>query len=82
MLVKVTDYGLSMLAHAGFTGGTSVVEIQTISSNAAGPTRWMAPESIRRRVYSQKSVVWSFGVLLYEGKPRNDARRGRCHPLE
>ena len=66
VLVKVTDYGLSLLAHAGFTGGTSVVEIQTINSNAAGPTRWMAPESIMRRVYSKKSDVWSFGVVMYE----------------
>jgi tRNA A-37 threonylcarbamoyl transferase component Bud32 len=66
VLVKVTDYGLSLLVHTGYTGGTGVAEIQTISSNAAGPIRWMAPESITRRVYSKKTDVWSFGVLLYE----------------
>jgi serine/threonine protein kinase len=66
VLVKVTDYGLSLLVNKGFTGGASVPEVATISSNAAGPTRWMAPESIMRRVYSEKSDVWSFGVVMYE----------------
>jgi serine/threonine protein kinase len=69
VLIKVTDYGMSLLVNAGYTRGTGVVEIQTMSSNAVGPTRWMAPESIMRRVYSKnskKSDVWSFGVLLHE----------------
>jgi serine/threonine protein kinase len=66
VLVKVTDYGLSLMAHKGFTEGASVIEVATMSSNAAGPTRWMAPVSIMRRSYSKKSDVWSFGVVLYE----------------
>ena len=53
VLVKVTDYGLSLLVDKGFTVGASVIEVATMSSNAAGPTRWMAPESIMRRVYSK-----------------------------
>ena len=66
VLIKVTDYGLSLLINKGLTGGTSVVEIGTNSSNAAGPTRWMAPESIKRRAYSKQTDVWSFAVVLFE----------------
>jgi len=31
-----------------------------------GPIRWMAPESIEKQVYSKKSDVWMFGILVYE----------------
>lgn len=31
-----------------------------------GPIRWMSPENLRDKVYSEKSDVWSFGCTLIE----------------
>jgi hypothetical protein len=57
-LVKVNDYGISAQAGAGGylrTGG-----------NTVAPIRYMAPEALRRRVWTKESDVWSWGVVMWE----------------
>ncbi|OQV19467.1 putative Vascular endothelial growth factor receptor 3 [Hypsibius exemplaris] len=56
-LLKISDFGLSK------HGKTSYVSSNT---TIAFPMLWMSPESLLDRVFSQKSDVWSFGVLLWE----------------
>lgn len=56
--VKITDFGL-----------TRIIEVGESNFTATGgkvPVRWMAPESLRKKVYTHKSDVWSFGVVVWE----------------
>ena len=55
--VKVTDFGLSV----GMYGCTHA----TVQGNQL-PYRYLSPEAIRRRRFSEKSDVWAFGVTMWE----------------
>jgi len=55
---KVSDFGMSRVLEVASTEGVTTQHI--------GPVRWMAPESIRSREYSEKTDVWSFGITCFE----------------
>lgn len=58
-LVKLSDYGLSRLLSAD-------QDYYRAMSQAQLPLRWMAPESIVDRVWTTRSDVWSFGIMIWE----------------
>jgi len=57
MVPKVSDFGMSRQTLEDQTNKTA---------SDIGPIRWMAPEAMKQKVYSQKTDAWSFGVVLYE----------------
>ncbi|XP_013413099.1 hepatocyte growth factor receptor [Lingula anatina] len=56
---KVADFGL--------TRDVYTTELYSSRDKQAKlPVKWMAPESMERNVYTFRSDVWSYGVLLWE----------------
>jgi len=53
---KVSDFGMSRTN----TGAENMTTTET------GPLKWMAPESLKSKVYSFKSDVYSYGVVVWE----------------
>ncbi|XP_035226687.1 vascular endothelial growth factor receptor 3-like [Stegodyphus dumicola] len=57
-VVKICDFGLAKDCYKY----SNYIK----KSDGLLPIKWMAIESIRDRVYTSKSDVWSFGILLWE----------------
>jgi len=55
---KIADFGMSRVLEQTASEGNTL--------NRMGPVRWMSPESLARQIYSKKSDVWMFGILVYE----------------
>ena len=53
-MAKVSDFGMSRVVESRREAIYSVSNV--------GPLRWMAPEALEKKKYSEKSDVWSFGV--------------------
>ncbi|XP_031365697.1 mitogen-activated protein kinase kinase kinase 1a-like [Apis dorsata] len=59
-LCKIADFGMSRFAD----GDGEVIE--TRHGRNALPIRWMAPESLIYSLFTTKTDVWSFGILMWE----------------
>ncbi|XP_064458283.1 proto-oncogene tyrosine-protein kinase receptor Ret-like isoform X2 [Ornithodoros turicata] len=57
-MVKISDFGLSRDVYEGDT--------YLKKSKGRVPVKWMALESLEDHIYTTKSDVWSYGIVLWE----------------
>ena len=57
--VKITDFGMTRKDEENDKG------VQK-TKNETGPYKWMAPESIQKQVYNEKTDVYMFAITMWE----------------
>ena len=62
----ITDERVCKVADFGFARDIIGSQIYQRKSEGRLPIRWMAPESLYDNLFSRKTDVWSFGILLWE----------------
>ncbi|PRP73371.1 hypothetical protein PROFUN_16794, partial [Planoprotostelium fungivorum] len=72
LVPKVADFGMSREQKGDDAGQTQSI---------IGPLKWMAPEAIQQQVYSTKSDVFSFAVVVWEIVAVRDPWEG-VNPVE
>ncbi|VVC41154.1 Hypothetical protein CINCED_3A002845 [Cinara cedri] len=64
--ILVTEERVCKISDFGFARDVASSRVYERKSEGRLPIRWMAPESLFDNMYSAKSDVWSFGVLMWE----------------
>jgi len=57
-VAKIADFGMTRRMYE--------TDYYKFSRKAMMPIRWMAPESLHDGVFTPKTDVWAFGVVLFE----------------
>ncbi|XP_045616171.1 tyrosine kinase receptor Cad96Ca [Procambarus clarkii] len=64
--ILVGEEKICKVADFGFARDVANNRVYERKSDGRLPIRWMAPESLFDNIFTTKSDVWSFGVLLWE----------------
>ncbi|KAF5299462.1 hypothetical protein FQR65_LT01042 [Abscondita terminalis] len=64
--VLITEDHVCKVADFGFARDVIESHVYERKSEGRLPIRWMAPESLYDNIFTVKSDVWSFGVLIWE----------------